>query len=74
MGGTFNILFKIIIVKKRLLCYKSGEESSHPRCSQKLFTTEHPGHGDLELPNNIGHYDKDCAAVSTTGLENVCEC
>ena len=32
-----------------------------------------PGHGDLELPNNIGHNGKDCAAVFTTGLENVCE-
>ena len=32
-----------------------------------------PGHGDLELPNNIGHNGKDCAAVLTTGLENVCE-
>ena len=32
-----------------------------------------PGHGDLELPNNIGHNGKDCAAVLTTGLENVSE-
>ena len=32
-----------------------------------------PGHGDLELPNNIGHNTKDCAAVLTSGLGNVCE-
>ena len=32
-----------------------------------------PGHGDLELPNNTGDNGKDCAAVLTTGLENVCE-
>ena len=30
-----------------------------------------PGHGDLELPNNIGHNGKDCAAVLATGLEIV---
>ena len=29
------------------------------------------GHGDLELPNNIGHNGKDCAAVLATGLEIV---
>lgn len=32
-----------------------------------------PEHGDLELTNNIGHNGKDCAAVLTIGLENVCE-
>ena len=33
-----------------------------------------PGHGDLELPNDIGTNGKDSAAVLTAGLENVCEC
>ena len=32
-----------------------------------------PGHGNLELPNNIGHNGKDCAVVLTAGLENMCE-
>ena len=32
-----------------------------------------PGHDDLELPNNIGHNGKDCAAILTAGLENVSE-
>ena len=37
-----HVGYKIIIAEERLLCCKSAEESSDPRCSQKLFTTEHP--------------------------------
>lgn len=37
-----------------------------------VYGLEH-GHGDLELPNNNGHNGKDCAAVLTAGLENMCE-
>lgn len=52
LGGTFNLLFKIITVKQRLLYRKSREESSDLRCSQKLFTTEHP----LPLRVHGGHH------------------
>ena len=43
-GGwvQLHVGYKIIITEERLLCRKSGEESSDLRCSQKLFTTEHP--------------------------------